>query len=84
LAHWLFIFAMAALTGYAANWILFVLDCLIIPLMILAEERELKRRYGSEFAKYMREVPRFFPSASWTLLASACLLDSAFRFLERL
>jgi len=55
---------MAALTGYAANWILFAVDCFIIPLMILAEERELKDRYGAEFADYMRSVPRFFPRFS--------------------
>jgi protein-S-isoprenylcysteine O-methyltransferase Ste14 len=61
LAHWLLIFSMAALSGFAASWILFAVDCLIIPLMILSEERELRARYGQEFKTYMSHVPRFFP-----------------------
>ena len=61
LAHWLFIFSTAAFTSFAANWILFGLDCIVLPLMLRAEERELLNRYGSEFADYMRRVPRFFP-----------------------
>jgi len=61
LAHWLFVFSSAALTGFAANWIGFALDCLILPLMIRAEEKELLARHGQNFADYMRRVPRFFP-----------------------
>ena len=60
--HWLLIFAAAAITGYAANWIFLALDCMLLPLMIRAEERELLRRYGTQFADYMRRVPRFFPN----------------------
>src|SRR5437867_6998953 len=40
-AHWLLVFSGAAVTNFAANWILFALDCLILPLLIRAEEREL-------------------------------------------
>lgn len=61
LAHWLLVFAAAALTNFAANWIMFALDCLIIPILIRAEERELLARYGAEYRLYMRQVPRFFP-----------------------
>jgi protein-S-isoprenylcysteine O-methyltransferase Ste14 len=61
LGHWLLVFAAAALTQFAANWILFVIDCAFLPLLIRAEERELLARYGSEFADYMHRVPRFFP-----------------------
>jgi protein-S-isoprenylcysteine O-methyltransferase Ste14 len=64
LAHWLWVLSAAALTNYAANWILFALDCAILPLVIRAEERELLARYGKEFAGYMRRVPRFFPVGS--------------------
>ncbi len=63
-AHWLLVFSAAALTNFAANWILFALDCLILPLLILSEERELLSRYGSDFAAYMRRVPRFFPQSA--------------------
>lgn len=61
LAHWLLVFSAAAITGFAANWMAFVLDCAVLPLLIRAEERELLARYGSDFAQYMRRVPRFFP-----------------------
>ena len=61
LAHWLLVFSAAALAHFAANWVLFALDCIVLPLLIRAEERELLARYGSEFAAYMRRVPRFFP-----------------------
>lgn len=60
--HWLLVFSAAAISGYAANWIFFAVDCLLLPLMIRAEERELLGRYGSEFADYMKRVPRFFPN----------------------
>jgi protein-S-isoprenylcysteine O-methyltransferase Ste14 len=59
--HWLLVFSAAAMTNYAANWIGFALDCLILPLLIRAEERELLARYGRDFADYMSRVPRFFP-----------------------
>jgi protein-S-isoprenylcysteine O-methyltransferase Ste14 len=60
-AHWLLVFSGAALTGLAANWSLFAADCIVLPLLIRAEERELLSRYGPEFRAYMRGVPRFFP-----------------------
>ena len=47
--------------GFVANWIGFALDCIFLPFLIRAEERELLARYGSEFAAYMTRVPRFFP-----------------------
>jgi protein-S-isoprenylcysteine O-methyltransferase Ste14 len=61
LGHWLLVFSAAALSGFAANWAGFALDCLAVPLLIRAEERELITRYGSSFQDYMRRVPRFFP-----------------------
>lgn len=64
LAHWLVILAASLISGYAANWMLFAADCLVLPLMIRAEERELLVRYGTEFADYMVRVPRFIPK--WT------------------
>ena len=61
LAHWLLVLSAAAVTNFAANWALFVLDCLVLPLLIRTEERELLARYGSDYAGYMQRVPRFFP-----------------------
>jgi protein-S-isoprenylcysteine O-methyltransferase Ste14 len=61
LSHWLLVLSAAALSGYAANWVNFALDCLILPLMIRSEERELLARHGQDFVDYMRRVPRFFP-----------------------
>jgi hypothetical protein len=43
------------------EWIGFALDCVLVRLLIHAEERELLARYGSDFADYMSRVPRFFP-----------------------
>jgi protein-S-isoprenylcysteine O-methyltransferase Ste14 len=60
-AHWLLVFSSAAVTDFAANWILFALDCIALPLLIRAEERELLTRYGPDYTTYMRRVPRFFP-----------------------
>ena len=65
LVHWLLVFSAAAIVGSAANWVLFLIDCVALPLMIRTEERELLDRYGNEFAHYMRSVPRFFPKWTW-------------------
>ena len=61
LAHWLLVFSAAAFTNFAATWILFALDCIVLPLLIRVEERELLTRYGSGYQVYMGRVPRFFP-----------------------
>jgi protein-S-isoprenylcysteine O-methyltransferase Ste14 len=60
-AHWLIVLAAAAVTGLIASWVLFLADCVVLPLLILAEERELLKRFGGEFSSYMQRVPRFFP-----------------------
>jgi len=60
-AHWLVVFSTAAMSKFAANWIMFALEVVALPLLILSEERELRARYGAEFTEYMRRVPRFFP-----------------------
>jgi protein-S-isoprenylcysteine O-methyltransferase Ste14 len=61
LGHWLLVLSAAALSGFAAAWINFAVDCAVLPLLIRSEERELLARYGREFFEYMRRVPRFFP-----------------------
>jgi protein-S-isoprenylcysteine O-methyltransferase Ste14 len=59
--YWLLVLSAALLTNYAASWIMFGSNCLFLPLLMRAEERELLVRYGSDYAAYMRRVPRFFP-----------------------
>jgi len=61
LTHWLLVVAAAALSGYAANWILLASEVVLIAILIRVEEKELLERYGSEFASYMQRVPRFIP-----------------------
>ena len=63
--HSILIVAFALLSGFAANWVLLALDLVLMPLTIRAEERELIRRYGTEYTGYMRRVPRFFPKWPW-------------------
>ncbi len=61
LAHWLLIFAAAAMTGYVASWIFFALDSIVLPFMIYTEQNELRMRYGSEYEEYAGRTPPFFP-----------------------
>jgi protein-S-isoprenylcysteine O-methyltransferase Ste14 len=65
LAHWLLIAGAAAISGFAANWILVVAEVLLLTILIRTEEKELLSRYGNEYARYMRRVPRFFPRWPW-------------------
>ena len=63
--HWLVILAAAAISGYAANWIFFAVDSVLVAILIRIEERELIARYGKEFEEYIRRVPRFVPRWPW-------------------
>jgi protein-S-isoprenylcysteine O-methyltransferase Ste14 len=65
LAHWLLMFGAAAISGYAAAWILFALEAVLQWVLIRTEERELAARYGGDFQAYMARVPRFFPRLPW-------------------
>jgi protein-S-isoprenylcysteine O-methyltransferase Ste14 len=58
-AHWLAIFAAAAVTGFAANWTLLAVDTIVLTMMVRAEERELYSSYGAEYDEYRRRVRRF-------------------------
>ena len=59
--------ALVGIAGFAliCNYLwLYVLVAASVPvgwLMIVLEERELKRRFGTEYEEYARRVPRFFP-----------------------
>lgn len=59
--------ALVGIIGFALicnyPW-LYVMVAASVPVgwfMIVLEERELKRRFGSEYEKYSRRVPRFLP-----------------------
>jgi protein-S-isoprenylcysteine O-methyltransferase Ste14 len=53
--------------GFAliANYlVLYVMLALLVPaiwLVVVLEERELRRRFGAAYAEYSRRVPRFIP-----------------------
>jgi protein-S-isoprenylcysteine O-methyltransferase Ste14 len=64
-AHWLLLVGAAAISGFAANWILVAAEVFLLAVLIRTEEKELLSRYGSEYANYMRRVPRFFPRLPW-------------------
>jgi len=51
----------AFLVNYLATYVLAVATLPLLYLTVLLEERELLQRFGSEYAEYMRQVPRFFP-----------------------
>jgi protein-S-isoprenylcysteine O-methyltransferase Ste14 len=65
LAHWLLIVGAAAISGFAANWILVAAEVFLLAVLIRTEEKELLSRYGNEYASYMQRVPRFFPRRTW-------------------
>jgi protein-S-isoprenylcysteine O-methyltransferase Ste14 len=65
LTHVLVIFAAAAISGYAANWLLLGMDLLLISVLIRCEEKELIARYGGEYHDYVRRVPRLIPRWPW-------------------
>lgn len=58
---WLGLLAVALFTNYLTMYILVIA---FIPLtygVVLLEEKELCERFGEEYKKYCREVPRFIP-----------------------
>ena len=58
---WLGTLAVAFFTNYLA---VYVIAVLLVPagyLLVLLEERELRGRFGAEYAAYSERVPRFFP-----------------------
>ena len=68
--HPRYVEAMLGLCGYAliSNYLAaYVASGVSIPvlyLIVLLEERELRVRFGTEYAAYCRDVPRFMPRLS--------------------
>jgi len=53
--------SVAVFSNYLALYVLLAAYVPIIYLITLLEERELRERFGEEFERYRREVPRFVP-----------------------
>ena len=52
---------IALAVNYLAVYILFLLYIPIIYLVVILEEHELRKRFGSGYDSYCKEVPRFIP-----------------------
>lgn len=58
-----FLLAAGALfSNYLVVWVLLAAFVPLIGLTVWLEERELRQRFGTEYEKYCRRVPRFVPS----------------------
>jgi protein-S-isoprenylcysteine O-methyltransferase Ste14 len=55
------VLAYALLANYSTPYFAFLCCVPVIYLIVLLEERELRRRFGSEYEAYSRQVPRFVP-----------------------
>ena len=55
------VFSSILFVNYAGLYILILLIVPVGIVMLMLEERELGDRFGEEYRKYQREVPRFIP-----------------------
>ena len=53
----------ALLANYAAGYLFALLWVPLAAFIVLLEERELRQRFGQEYAAYCERVPRFWPHA---------------------
>jgi len=52
---------IALIVNYLAVYILLIIYIPVIYLVVILEEHELRKRFGSIYDSYCREVPRFIP-----------------------
>jgi protein-S-isoprenylcysteine O-methyltransferase Ste14 len=53
--------SLALFANYLAVYVVFAAYMPVILLVVLLEERELRERFGAEYERYCRKVPRFIP-----------------------
>ena len=61
----LWILGYALFTNYLAMYLAFLLMLPIMHVVVLLEEKELKKRFGSAYEEYCRHVPRYIPRVTW-------------------
>ena len=55
------VLAYALFANYLAGYLTVLISAVLIYLVTLMEERELRQRFGAEYEAYASRVPRFFP-----------------------
>lgn len=55
------VLGFALITNYLAVYLLWILLVPAFWILVLLEERELRRRFGAPYEAYCRRVPRFLP-----------------------
>ena len=64
----LWILGYALFTNYLAMYVAFLLMLPIMHMVVLLEEKELKKRFGSAYEEYCRRVPRYIPRVTYGAL----------------
>jgi protein-S-isoprenylcysteine O-methyltransferase Ste14 len=60
----LWVLAYACVANYLATWIALAALLPALYLIVVLEERELRERFGQEYADYASRVPRFIPRSA--------------------
>ena len=52
---------LACIANYQATWVLMAALVPVVYLLTMIEERELRVRFGEQYARYAAQVPRIIP-----------------------